>query len=102
MKVYKRLKILEEIAEKAQRVLYEIWPVARGLYLYEFKVKFYSDDNGESVGIEMQFDDDFAITPNVIFFEKVRKAVGADDIFLTVEDGIVTAIELYFKQEGEA
>ncbi len=97
--VYKRLKILEEIAEKAQRVLYEIWPGAGGLYPYQFQVKFYSDDDGESVGIEIQFDND--ITPNVIFFEKVRKAVGADDIFLTVEDGIVTAIELYFKEGSE-
>ncbi len=96
--VYERLVVLEEIVEKAQRILYELWPGAGGLIFHHFEVQFYKDDDKKSVGVTLQFDDEFDITPNVLFFEKVREATGASDIFLKVENGIVTEIELYFEE----
>ena len=96
--VYEKLNVLEEIAEKAQKALNEVWPAAGGLIFHNYEIQFYEDDDGRRVGIKINFDEDFDITPNIDFFERVRKATGAEDIYLNVEDGIVTKIELFFKE----
>ena len=94
--IYERLSILEEMAKKIQRALNSVWPVEGGIMLYNFEINFYKDDDGERVGVVIEFDDNFDITPNIKFFNLIQSVVGAEDIYLTVEDGIVTSMELYF------
>ncbi|MCD6275453.1 MAG: hypothetical protein J7J42_01780 [Thermoplasmata archaeon] len=95
--IYKRLVIIDELAEKINNEIAAMGDT--GNVINQYEIRFYEDDRGRQVGIKFFFNEDAKPITQLSILENIKNATGADDIFFDVDEGqYITAVELFFEE----